>query len=716
MKRVLLAYFFLIISCVVVFAEDKKIPVVVDGDEINYLQQEGKIIARGNVRMQYKDVELFCEEAHYDANANTANIKGDVKIIRSGSTVYGKDVVFDFNTLEAKMEHMRIEDAPFYGEAGEVKKLGQDEYLLHDGYVTTCDLDEPHYRLVAKSITVYPGEKVVAKNIVLMVGKIPVFYIPYFSQSLKDKSFPVEVIPGKNSEWGYYLLTRWRYAMDSGQRGKINLDWYEARGQGYGVTHKVETKNFGEALVKYYRIEDDLYNLQDRSELFERYPQRQGIPGKRLEDDRYKAQFYYEWQPTADVSVKAEVNKFSDEFFMKDFFRREYDIEPQAKTYALINYSLPYSSLSLRAQKQVNRFFTETEYLPQLEYNFYPQNIGASKFYIASRNTAGLLHYKPANIGIDEEASRIYSNNTLSYVDKIAWLYINSYVGAENAFYSRDRFGQDEQWRFAPRAGVTFSTKLSKLFESDWYMFGQAIDATRHIITPELSYDYRRKPNISNSSLYQFDEIDDIAREEKVTFALKNKLQAKNEDHSWDFLFFSPSLEYQLNQENKGSYFSSVKADLEFYPKKGLAFTSRTNYSLLNDQLAELNADITASGRKKVMLYGKEVEQESYAISLGHRYTFEEAHQGLLNFNYQISPKLQFRNYTRYIYDTGDFQQQQYAFRQDLHCWWMDVGLNVDRHSTGGKDFTFWVAFTLKAFPDVSFNLDQTYDGAKSNY
>jgi len=549
-----------------------------------------------------------------------------------------------------------------------------------------------------------------------MVGKVPVFYIPFFSQSLKDKSFPVEIVPGKNSEWGYYFLTRWRYNMNPQQRGKIHIDWYEQRGQGYGVTHKMETKTFGEALVKYYRIEDSLYDLQDRPELFDLYPQRRGISDERLEDDRYKAQFSYDWRPSPELSVKAEVNKFSDEYFMKDFFRREYDIEPAPKTYALLNYSFANSSLSLRGQKRVNRFFTETEYLPQLEYNFYRQNIGSSKFYIASDSTVGNLHRKPANTGVDDTAFRFYSNNDLSYHDKIAWLYISPYIGAESAFYSRNRFDEDDLWRVAPRAGATLSTKLYKSFEGKWDVLGEPIHGMRHVITPEVSYDYTRTPSIANSNLYQFDDFDDIRREEKVTFTFRNKLQAKNEERTWDFLFFSPSLEYQIHQEGKGSYFSNVKADFELYPRKGFSFSSDTVYSLLSDKLTELNADITVSGRTKVLQAGEEVEQEKYSLSLGHRYTVQDAHQGTLNFTYQLTPKLQFRNYIRYIYDTEDLQEQQYAFRQDLHCWWMDIGVDVDRHSRGGKDITFWLVFTLKAFPDISFDFDQTYDGAKPAY
>ncbi len=699
-----------------VLAADEMAPVVVDGDEINYLQDEGRIVAKGNVKMKYKEVELSCEEADYNANANTAHVTGDVKITRDGTVLYGSDVVFDFNTLNAQIQDVRVEDHPVYGHAQQAEKIGQEKYVLEKGYVTTCDLEKPHYRLTTRRVTIYPGSRVVAKNMVLMVGKVPVFYIPYFSQSLEDKSFSIEVVPGKNSEWGYYLLTRWRYHLSEEQKGKIHIDWYEKRGQGLGLTHKMESKTFGQALVNYYRIEDSLYNLQDRDELFDRYPERRPIPDKRLEDDRYKTQFSYSWDPVQNLSVKSEFHKFSDENFMKDFFQREYQIEPHPLSYTLINYSLDRSSLSLLGQKRANTFFTETEYLPQLEYDFYRQNIGASKFYFASDSKLGNLNYRRANSGLRDTAFRLHSENIFSYIDKLKWLSISPFAGTRSAYYSRNTSDGEEIFRYAPVTGVALSAKLYKNLEAKGTLLGESIEAMRHIVTPVVTYDYTHHPTIPNKDIYQFDTSDDIGRQERVTFALQNKLQARNQERTWDYVYFSPAVEYQIHREGLGSYFNTVKTDLEIYPRKGLSFTSDAVYSLFAERLNEVSGDFKISKTEKVFVGGEEVDREKASLALGHRYAYQENNQGTLDFSYQLTPKTQFHNYIRYEYDTQDLERQQYAFRQDLHCWWMDIGIDLNRHSRGGKDLTFWIAFTLKAFPDISFDFDQTYSGAKPVY
>ena len=718
MKKIVILISLLLMP-LAIFAQGAMKPVVIDGDEINYLQQEGKIVAKGNVVMKYKDVELYCDHAEFDAVTNIANIKGDAKIIRGDTILEGRDVVYNFNTYNAVTDTVSIIDPPIYGKAKDAQMQGRDKYVLSKGYITTCDLEVPHYRLTAKRVVVYPGQRVVAKNMVLMVGKVPVFYFPYFSQSLKDRSSPAEVVPGKNSEWGYYILTRWRYNMNNENSGRIHFDWYEMRGLGTGFTHKVESKKYGEALIKYYSIDDTLYSVDEedgRENLFDKYPERRGIASKYLENDRYKAEFSYSHNPMPDLSIRSEFHKFSDKYFMKDFFEREYDEEPAPLSYVLATYAFNNSSISLLAQKRVNRFFSESEYLPQIEYDFYNQRLGDSKFYFESNDTFGNLNDTTADSGIKNTALRFYSDNTLSYISKIKWLHIQPYAGAYSAFYSRNRFGDEDTLRVSPKMGMTLSTKLFKIVNTDFDVFGRPVKNIRHVVTPELKYEYIHDPTVSNNNIYQFDTHDDITREEKITFTLGNKWQARNLKETWDFIYFSPSVEYQINPEGRESRFDKVKADLEIYPKRGISLTADTEYDVNTRRVQEVNADITFKGYEMVFDGEKDVEEEKYAVSYGHRYQHLDDAQGTLDFKCKLTPKLQFHSYIRYEYNREDFESQQYSIRRDLHCWWLDLGVNFDRREQGSKDLTFWFTFTLKAFPDLSISIDQGYDGAKASY
>lgn len=705
-----------------VFSQEKIIPVEINGDEINYSQSQATVLVKGNVNLKYQDVVITCDKATYNVNTNIANVNGNVKIVRDDATVYGENIIYNFSTQNVKMVDMRMISPPIYGHAEDADRDADDKYILKNGYVTTCNLEHPHYKLMAKQIIAYPKVKIIAKNVVMKIGEIPIFYFPYLSFSLKDKSFPFQIIPGKKGDWGYYVLGRWNYRLNDEQRGRLIFDWYQKRGMAGGIVHHTESKKYGEAFFNYYYLDDKLYKIENREKLFDRYPDREDMNPKYLRSKRYKAQFTHDWHITENLYSITEYNKFSDEYFMKDFFEREYDIQPHPLTYNLTTYSFTQSALSVLTQGRVNPFYSETEYLPQLEYDFFQQTLGNTGMYLESKTTSGNLVKKTADTITDYTSNRIYTHNIVSYPKTFGWLYANPYVGNYSVFYSKDLYGDANFWRVALESGMDLSTKLYKVFDVDLNLFGRDIKKIRHIFTPKIKYHYIHPPTVPVSEIIQFDDIDTLQRTETATIALENKWQARNDEQTWDFLYFSPSAEYQINKkekrgvlDKKGTFLNLIKADLEIYPTSGVSLNSRAQYDCVVHAFKDATLDVTFS----------DVENKKYSISVGQRYareydynvdTASYSSQTTLDFTYQLTKKLQFKNYTRYEFKTGTFLEQQYAIRQDLHCWWFDFGVDIDKQREGVKDITFWVGFTLKDFPDLHVEFDQTYSGAKSSY
>jgi len=693
----------------------EKIPVIIDADEVSYMQAEGKVVMKGNVVIKHKEAELFCDEGEFDTASNLAHVRGRVKIIKEDTVLYGENVIYNFNTYDADMINARVEDAPIYGEARDGDKYGQEKYILKNGFITTCDLAKPHYRLVSKRITIYPNERVVARNMVLMIGRAPVFYIPYYTQHFDSEIPPIEVVPGKNDDWGYFSLNAYRYELDKGNKGRFHFNWYEKRGWAFGVTHKTESK-YGKALAKYIALQDKMHRLDKRNSFLVMYGSRSSIADKYLEDDRYRANLTYAWKPLSDLSITSEFHKFSDENFLKDFFEEEYEINPSPLSYLLVTKALRNSSLSFRAQKRVNRFYSQTEYLPQLEYSFFQQEIGDSKFYFDSSEKLSNLTYKRQHSGTDDDAIRLISDSTLHYTNKIKWLHVNPYVGTHANWYSKNKFGDEDVWRIAPKAGANLSVKLYRLLDKKGSVFGEDIDKMRHVLTPQVSYSYAHDPTVSDNNLFQFGGDDSLSRSETVTFTLSNKLQARNKERTWDFVYFSPSFTYRIHPEGGVSRFESISSDLEIYPKEGLSVTSNVNYNVPSRRISSFNLDFTTKGKYKILEAGKEVEKEKYSFTYGHRYSRQSDTQGTIDFSYQLTPKIKTRSYWRYEFNRGDLEEQQYRISLDLHCWWMDFGVDSKKHRVGGKNFTFWVEFRLKAFPNLSVSFDEMQENAKSEY
>jgi hypothetical protein len=109
------------------------------------------------------------------------------------------------------------------------------------------------------------------------------------------------------------------------------------------------------------------------------------------------------------------------------------------------------------------------------------------------------------------------------------------------------------------------------------------------------------------------------------------------------------------------------------------------------------NIDFVASGGDK------------WSLSAGQRYYDLESkgksYQVTMDARYKINDKWKVRLYERFDLATNKLEQQQFTVTRDLHCWFVDFTYDI----SDVKNHTFWVIFTLKAFPDYPIGLKQTY-------
>ena len=118
------------------------------------------------------------------------------------------------------------------------------------------------------------------------------------------------------------------------------------------------------------------------------------------------------------------------------------------------------SAIALHTQKRVNRFDSQTEYLPKLDYVFYDQVLeGFENFYLQSDTNLGKLVYKTAHSDESYDAIRLYSHNVLTYPTMIRWLSIKPKIGHYGAYYSKDSYSDANLLRSAFETGTTLLEK-----------------------------------------------------------------------------------------------------------------------------------------------------------------------------------------------------------------------------------------------------------------
>jgi len=134
-----------------IFAKKRGPQVEVVGDKIEYLRNEKKIIAKGNVVLRYKAVELSADIAEVNTETRQAIAKGHVIVFRNGiEAAKGDEVHFNFGDSTGSFPDGRIIHLPWFATGEEIEQVKKNVKVIHHGSFTTCNLEHPHYEVTAK--------------------------------------------------------------------------------------------------------------------------------------------------------------------------------------------------------------------------------------------------------------------------------------------------------------------------------------------------------------------------------------------------------------------------------------------------------------------------------------------------------------------------------------------------------------------------------------
>ncbi|ODN31003.1 LptF/LptG family permease [Fervidobacterium thailandense] len=177
---------------------------VVYGRSVNVTANE--ILLKENQAVLSGSVKITWDKYRLETDVATATLlDGKVKLIEaSGNAVFtfddqkyiAKYVSYEFETerplvLNAKTVYKydyQGRKVPIYAYSAKIEydKNTETSELL-DSYVTTCDFEEPHYKVVAARITVLENKYIIAQNAFLFVLGVPLFPYPIFVTALEGK-------------------------------------------------------------------------------------------------------------------------------------------------------------------------------------------------------------------------------------------------------------------------------------------------------------------------------------------------------------------------------------------------------------------------------------------------------------------------------------------------------------------------------------------------
>ncbi|MFH1868578.1 MAG: LptA/OstA family protein [Candidatus Omnitrophota bacterium] len=699
------------------YAQTPEDQVICDGDQVEYFEKEKKIVGSGNVEITYGDIKLNCDKVTVWTEAKDAQADGNI-IFKQGDNVFeGESIKYNFQNHTGKIADVKASVPPWYAGGEEAERLGKDEFVLKKAYITTCDQEKPHWKMTADRVSVIPGKVVSTYNAFAWLNpfstrhNIPLIWIPYYSHPLDDNRPHVVVVPGKNSDWGAYALTAWRYNLSPAQKGYVHIDYREKKDLAGGVDYIYDSHIFGKGmLTTYYMNERQI----GRDHVWD--SREEGEPT--TEEEKALLRLRHKWQASPDTLVTAELHKYRDEDLLKDYFYNDYEKDENPESYILASHSRRFLNFSLLTKKRVNRFDDTVERLPEGKLDVYNVRLLDTNFYYKSNLSAVNLNRVyprytdefPGEITDPEHVNRYDSYNQLSYKSKLGFLYVTPYAGTQQTYYDRMLDIDEGQLRGAFYTGVDVSTKFFKVFHTNASPLGMEINNIRHIITPAVGYDYIPPPTMHRDKVFQFDGIDALERTNLISLGLENKLQTKRgkDLQSVDMATLLVETGYDF-KHTPGTQFTDYAAKLELKPFDWLTVVSNATIDshklYRHEWLKELSSDIFISSENK------------WSIGMGHRYV-QDFNNMILQGKISMIPGWRFSAYGDLDLKglrqgneklINDLKEQEYVITKDLHCWEMDVRYNVKRES--GEEIM--VLFRLKAFPALPFEFGKSYHRPK---
>jgi len=672
-------------------ARQEETPVIVNGDKVEFFSELEKVVAEGNVVVEYGETTLTCDKIVVFTATKDGFAEGNVVLTDKTGTVQGERLEYNFQSQKGKITGADIDAAPYFCLSPQAEKL-PEKFILHDADITTCNLDQPHYHIHASKVTIYPQDRIVARGVQFVVGEsLPVIYLPFFVQDLKERRHGFSFQPGQSKEWGTYLLSAYRFYLSEELRGLLRFDYRENKGFAYGVDLEKFAGEFGMASLRYYGISEDLHGRGETEPIYKK-------------DERYKIEYRHKWDIDPATQFVTEISDYSDENFLRDYFYRQHEIDPTPRSYMLLSHSYPNATASVLFEKRFNQFFTTTEKIPELKLETRKFELSDSDFYYENASSITGFTNRTRLSDADEDTVRADTFNQISYPFKLAFFHIEPSVGTRYSYYSKDMNGSEDLFRGIFYSGCSLLTKFYKVFDDVHFnKFGLEINKLRHIITPSLDYQFINEPTLPIERLTAFDSLDTISKLNQVTLSLENKLQTKRDDQSVDFLRFLLSSPYDFQLEGHGGRFGDISADLEMLPNSWLKFGADAAFDPRRKSFRNANFAVTYPFQDK-----------KGSITTEYRYSAGGDDSELFIFVLErlLNPKWKFRSYHRMQFTATDgiIEEQEYSLVRDLHCWEIEFIANAKKD----QGTSFYIAFRNKTFPDLGFDFSKHHQAPRN--
>ena len=497
-------------------------------DSMTYEGETGIAHLYGSSHVKYENMDLESDQifmsldsslVHATGSEDSTGAKFGTPIFKMGNDTYETDTMaFNFKTKRGLINNVYTQQNEGYMTSEISKRNQTGEMYLYHGRYTTCDQPHPDFYFAMSRAKVRPGKDVVFGPTYLVVADVPLpFAIPYgfFPFTKSYSSGFIMPTYGDETSRGFYLRDGGYY---------------------FAISDKMDLKLIGEIYTK------GSWGISAASNYRKRYrfngsflmSYQNSVTGdKNMPDYMKTTSFKLQWQHSQDAkanpyrSLRASVN-FATTNYESNNLNSMYN--PQSMTQSTrtssVSWSTGFSSLGMQISSTVNlsqnmRDSTIAMTLPDL-------NVSVSRFYPFKRKKAvgkerwyekiSMSYTGRLSNSINTKESKLMGSsltkdwrNGIQHTIPISgsftlfnFLNLNPSINFTDRMYTQKykrSWDTDKQKEVVDTVqgfynvynwnlSMQMSTKLYGFYVPNRKIFGEKIQAVRHVFTPSISFNY----------------------------------------------------------------------------------------------------------------------------------------------------------------------------------------------------------------------------------
>ena len=511
-------------------------------DSLTYNAAKALAHLYGNSKVKYQNMDLASEEIFMNLDSNLVHAQGKMDstshqmvgtpVFKMGSDTYeNTEMAFNFKSKKGLITDVYTQQEDGYLTSELSKRGANGEMFLEHGRYTTCDDPHPDFYIAMSRAKVRPGKDVVFGPAYLVVADVPLpLAIPYgfFPFSKSYSSGFIMPTYGDETSRGFYLRDGGYY---------------------FAVSDKMDLKLLGEIYTK------GSWGLSAASNYRKRYKfsgsffvsyQNTVTGEKNMPDYAKQTSFKLTWSHRQD----SKANPFSNLSASVNFASTSYErnnltsmYNPQSMTQSTrtssVSYSTNFSSIGMSLSSSMNlsqnmRDSTISLSFPNLDISisrFYPfkrkKAVGDEKWYekISMSYTGSFsnsINTKEDKL-LHSDFRKDWSNGMKHSIPINANFTLFGYLNLTPSFNLSDNttfIKQEKSWDEVSQKEVTdtitgfynvynwnlslsASTKLYGMYIPNRKIFGDKVQAIRHVLTPSVSFSYHPDFSASRYGYYK---------------------------------------------------------------------------------------------------------------------------------------------------------------------------------------------------------------------